>query len=512
MYRWIWTCLVAAALAAGGGGLPLLASQADETGAVRGTVTLEANGDPIRGAVIVIVGHGAFALTDAQGRFEIGDLPPGSYEALAQREYLMAQRQAVTVEPGGTATVNFVLALSAVQEEVTVTASASGTETALEAFNAVSTLDAFSIARESAGDFGDALDDEPGIATRSFGPGANRPIIRGFDGDRVLILEDGVRTGDLSSESGDHGVAVDPSSAERIEIVRGPATLLYGSNAVGGLVNVITPHASYRESLFEGTRAQLSTDLASANGQAGGSVGLQHARNGAYYWAGGSTRRTEDYSTPVGVVENSATETANARAGAGWSRGRFFASAGVTLNDGRYGVPFAGEFHGHHDVEHDGHEDEHGGQEDEHGETAIKLDWQRQAFRFDVGASGLDNRFVEGVQLSLNAIDWNHNELEIEGGAERVGTRYDNRTYILRADVDQRQTARLSGRFGAWTQVRDFEAAGVEALAPRTDLTSFAAFAYEELNFGRFRVQFGGRLDRGQLPDGGSPRPRSRRS
>ena len=166
----------------------------------------------------------------------------------------------------------------------------------------------------------------------------------------------------------------------------------------------------------------------------------------------------------------------------------------MTLNDGRYGVPFAGEFHGHHEVHSDGHGDDHG--DDEGGAAAIALDWQRRALRFDIGLQGLANRVVEGVQLSLNAIDWGHDELEIEGGNENVGTRYDNRVYILRADVDQRQTAHLSGRFGAWTQIRDFEAAGVEALAPRTDLSSFAAFAYEELSLGRFRVQFGGRVDR----------------
>jgi len=104
--------------------------------------------------------------------------------------------------------------------------------------------------------------------------------------------------------------------------VRGPATLLYGSNAVGGLVNVITPQESTRESPFEGTRAQLSADLGSANAQAGANVGLQHARNGVHYWAGGSTRRTEDYATPLGTVENSATDSTNARAGVGWSGDR----------------------------------------------------------------------------------------------------------------------------------------------------------------------------------------------
>ena len=491
MYRGIATFFAAAVVTAVANGTPLLAQ---ETGAVRGTVTLEGHGGLVRGAVILVVGSGAVALTDEEGRFEIDGVPAGEYEIVAQREHLTAGRQTVLVEPRGTAVADFALSLSPVQEEVTVTASAGGAETALEAFNAVSTVDAFDVARASTGDLSAALEHEPGIAVRSFGPGANRPMIRGFDGDRVLIMEDGVRTGDLSGESGDHGVAVDAAGAERIEIVRGPATLLYGSNAVGGLINVITPHASYRESLFDGTRAQLSTELGSANGQAGANVGLQHARNGMHYWAGGGTRRTEDYATPAGIVENSATRSSNARAGVGWSGDRLFWSAGVTMNDGRYGVPFAGEFHGHHEEEAGPGGDVH--LEDHHGETAIALDWQRRALRVDAGFQDLSNGFVEGLELSLNVIDWGHNELEIEGGGERVGTRYDNRTYIVRADLDQRQTDRLSGRFGAWARVRDFEAAGVEALAPRTDLGSFAAFAYEELNLGRFRVQFGGRVDR----------------
>ena len=465
---------------------------AQGTGRVHGTVTLQ-EFDSVEGAVVLVVGTGRFALSDEQGAFVIDGVPAGSYEVLAQREHMTAARQTVDVDPGGESAVDFVLGLSPVRENVTVTASAGGTETTFEAFNAVTTVDAFDIARESAAGLEDVLRNEPGVSIRGFGPGASRPIIRGFDGDRVLILEDGVRTGDLSSESGDHGVAVDPDSAERIEIVRGPATLLYGPNAVGGVVNVITPHESYRGSLLDGTRAQFSADVGSANAQAGSNFGLQHARGGVRYWAGGGTRRTDDYATPEGTVENSATESSSVRAGVGWSGDRLFASAGVTANGGRYGVPFAGEFHGHHEGESGGHGDEHG---DEHGETAIALDWQRRAGRFDVGVQDLGNSFIEGARVSLNVVDWHHDELESEGGAQRVGTRYNNRTYIVRADVDQRQTARLAGRFGVWTQVRDFEAAGVEALAPRTDLSSFAAFAYEELSLGRFRLQFGGRVDR----------------
>ena len=481
MYRLIATCLVAAVATAALADATVLAQ---ETGAVRGTVTLEENGEPVHGAVILVVGSGAFALTDEQGMFEIANVSAGSYEVLAQREHLTAGRQTVTIDPGATALADFVLGLSPVHEDVTVTASVSGTETTFEAFNAISTLDSFDIARDSAGSLGDALRNEPGIASRSFGPGASRPVIRGFDGDRVLILEDGLRTGDLSSQSGDHGVTIDPNGAERIEIVRGPATLLYGSNAVGGLVNVITPHESYRESLFDGTRAQFGTNVGSANAEAGTTASLQYSQNNVLVWGGGSMRRTDDYATPEGAVENSASELTNARAGLGWFGDRFFASSGFTLEDGRYGVPFADQFHAAHGV-----------QGTDAGETEIDIASRRRVGRFDMGLRNLANTVIEGVRVALNVIDWRHDELEIEDGTERIGTRFTNRTYIMRADVDQRQTDRLSGRFGAWAQLRDFEAVGVEALAPRTDQTSFAAFAYEEVDLRRTRLQFGGRVE-----------------
>ena len=315
---------------------------AQESGAVSGTVTLTDTGGPVHGAVILVVGSGSFALTDEQGMYAVENVSPGDYEVLAQREHLTAGRQVVSIAPGGEATLDFALELSPIHEDVTVTASVAGAETTFEAFNAITTLDSFDIVGVAEGSLGDALRAEPGIASRSFGPGSSRPVIRGFDGDRVLILEDGVRTGDLSSQSGDHGVTIDPNTAERIEIVRGPATLLYGSSAVGGLVNVVTPHESYRDSLFAGTRAQFNADGGSANNQVGTNGSVQHAEGNVLFWAGASMRRTDDYQTPEGTVENSATELTNGRAGVGYFGGRFFASGGIPMEDGRYGVPFAG--------------------------------------------------------------------------------------------------------------------------------------------------------------------------
>ena len=460
------------------------ASAVEDTGAVQGTVTLGATGEAVHGAVIVIVGPELVVLTDETGLFVIENIPVGTYEILAQREHFSADRETVTVEPGRTATVNFTIQLSPVHEEVTVTATTGGRASTFEAFNATTIIDSFDMVTNPAGTLAEALEDQPGIAKRSFGAGSGRPIIRGFDGDRVLILEDGIRTGDLSSQSGDHGVNTDPNGLDRIEVVRGPATLLYGSNSLGGVVNAITPNESFKDSLVVGTRGQVSVDGGSANKQAGTFASVQHAKDGLMVWAGGGTRRTGDYVTPDGTVENSETTLATGRAGIGYSGDRMFASGGFTVESGRYGIPFADEFHFH--GEEGGHEDE----------NFIDIDSMRRVGRFDIGMRNLNNRAIDSFQVVFTAIDWQHRELEVNEDSEIVGTVFDNLTYVVRADVNQRQAGPMSGRFGVWTQFRDYTATGEETLAPATRQVSWAAFAYEEVNLGRYHLQFGGRLDR----------------
>ena len=471
------------------GGLMTTSSWAQDAGTIRGTVTLPEGGAPVHGAMVLVVGPGLVELTDERGEFTIASVPPGDYELLAQREHLTAGRQMITVVAGSQVVVDFVLSLSPIHEEVTVTATTGGRATTFEAFNATTTLDSFDLVANPVGTLGEALETQPGIAKRGFGPGSSRPIIRGFDGDRVLMMEDGIRTGDLSSQSGDHGVSTDPNGLDRIEMVRGPATLLYGSNAIGGVVNSITPNQSFRDSLTSGTRGQLSIDAGSANAQAGTFANVQHAQGPLMFWGGGGTRRTDDYDTPEGTVENSHTRLSTGRAGLGFSGDRLFVSGGFTIEDGRYGVPFVGDLHGHED---EGHEEEEGEEED----VFIDLDTQRRVGRFDIGMNNLDTQVLDSFQVVFNIIDWNHDELEVEEGLETIGTAFDNRTYVLRADFDQRQTDRLSGRFGVWSQFRDYVATGEEALAPPTEQTAVAAFAYEELSFDRYTVQVGGRVER----------------
>ena len=473
--------------------------QAQETGTVRGTVTLVENGGLVDGAVILILGTGAFTFTE-NGRFEFTNVPAGSYLVTAERERLAAASRTVTVAAGETVTADFELSLSPVREEVTVTASAAtvGAAATLRAFNTVTTVDSFDIATDAPSSIGEALEDEPGIANRSFGPGASRPVIRGFSGDRVLIIEDGIPTGDLSATSDHHGMTVDPNSAERIEIVRGPATLLYGSSVVGGLINIITPHAAYRnlltppesygQSLTDGTRAQLGADTGSANRQAGTYTNLQHSQGDMLYWASGAKRRTGDYETPEGVVSNSAAELTNARTGLGYFGDRAFASLSLTFEDSRFGLPFEDLFHAHG---HDHGQEEAGGEED----RGTDLTSRRRVGRFDLGLRNLNNDFLQGVRTGFHVIDVADEHVHAITGGENIDSQVRNRNYIKRTLFYQRQLGRFTGRFGTELKYRDFQATGAETLAPRTDQRTFSVFGYEEVSLGRFRVQLAGRAE-----------------
>jgi iron complex outermembrane receptor protein len=476
---------------------PLAAQTAG--GTISGRITLEASGDPVHGATVIVVGARRQATTGEDGRFEIRNVPPGTYDVLAQREHFSAARQSVTIAPSQALTVDFRLALAGVHEEVTVTASATGAATTFESFNSITSLDIVELTRNRGVTIADALANQPGIAIRSFGAGNTRPIVRGFDGDRVLIMQDGIRTGDLSSQSGDHGVSIDPASLERLEVVRGPATLLFGSNAIGGVVNAITPQDAFRASPFTGTLGTVSVDAGSANAQGGANASVQHGTGRWLVWAGGGGRRSGDYDTPAGTVENSGARLTNGRFGATWLGGRAFFGAGIQIERSRFGIPFAGAFH-HHDEEAAGAEEP----AEEHSlDVDIKAD--RRDFRTDAGWRGLGRGIADLVKVTFAYTDYGHDEIEIEEGLETLGTQFSNDTTSIRVELEQARRGRLSGRFGLEWFGRDYRATGEEALAPPTTQSALSAFVYEEIDFGRHRLQFGGRLERNAYDAGDRP-------
>ncbi len=463
--------------------------QAQSTGSLEGTVRLEANGDPLHNATVMIVELGRVAETDSDGRYFFEGVPAGAYSIISYTAALTSDTRLVEIAAGQSRSVDFSLRLSPLQHEITVTAKGRQ-ETAFEAVQSVISVNPYQIAQRQATSIGEVLEGEIGVAKRSFGPGSTRPIIRGFDGDRVLVMQDGIRTGSLASQSGDHGEPIDPSNQERLEVLKGPATLLYGSNAVGGVVNAITGHHEIHAQPHQGTRGRISSVAGSANEHFGGSFNVEHGIENWLFWIGGGGQRTDDYSTPEGDVENSASRISNANGGFGWFGEKGFASIDYRFNDGRYGIPFAEEFHGHEEGE-----EEEGEEEEEEELENVDIAFRRHNVRFSSGIRNLGTA-IDSFNFTLNYSDWNHDELELlEGGEQEVGTTFDNQQFIYRGVFEQSQRGMLSGSFGFWGLHRDYDVAGEEALSPPVDQNSFALFALQELSFEGVKLQFGGRLE-----------------
>jgi iron complex outermembrane receptor protein len=444
------------------------------SGALRGTVTLADSGSPLHNVSVSIVQLKRTVETNESGVFEFSELPPGRYEVLVHMDGFPDLVRTVEVSAGSTATLDFQLNLAGIREEITVTASGRE-QSAFDAFQSVTSLDSVKLVEKSHTSLGEVLEHEAGVAKRSFGPGSARPVIRGFDGDRVLILEDGIRTGTLSSQSGEHGETTNVLNLERVEIVKGPATLLYGSNAIGGVVNTITGHHQVHDHPHSGLRGSLTALGGTANAQGGTSGGIEYGTGNWLFWADGGGQRTGDYNTPLGQVRNSKTRMANGSGGLGWFGEKGFFSFGYGHDNARYGVPFAAEFEARHG--------------EEKGEM-IDLALRRHNLRFNTGFRNT-RAGIEAFRLSLNYTDYSHKELE----GETVGTRFDNQQLVYRGLFDQRRIGPLSGSFGFWGLHRNYETVGVEALTPPVTQNAFALFTLQELDFKRLALQFGGRLE-----------------
>lgn len=419
--------------------------------------------------------------TGEDGLFEFQGVPPGTYSVLAHMHALTDEKKQVTVESGGTVEVTFRLRLAAVREAVTVTATGRDVS-AVDAFQSVISLEGYQLTgKSSTTSLGDLLDGEMGVAKRSGGPGSTRPVVRGFDGDRVLVLQDGIRTGTLSSQSGDHGEPVDATVVDRVEVVKGPSTLLYGSNAIGGVVNVLTGHHVLHEHPHEGVRATVNATGGTANGQGGGGGSFEYGRQNWLFYGGGGGMRTGDYTTPAGKVLNSYTDMKHTNGGVGRYGEKLSFNANFGWQEGEYGVPY----------DEAEHAEEHGEEHHEHGPVALR--WRRGNLRTNFTVKNL-NGFLDNFAFAANYSDWNHKEVDLE--ENKIGTEFFNKQFIYRGTFTQRKRSHLTGSFGFWGLHRDYKAVGEEALAPPTKQNSFALFGLEELSYERVRFQFGGRFER----------------
>lgn len=369
-------------------------------------------------------------------------------------------------------------------EEIVVTAPMHRGEA--ETAHPVNVLGGEELRRRIAATLGETLQQEVGVSYASFGPGVGHPVIRGQGAPRVLVLQNSLPVGDAASASADHADAVEAVLAERIEVLRGPATLLYGSGAIAGVVNVIDRRVPSRvpdepEGALEYRRGS------NANGHT--LAGRLEAGEGSLaLHFDGFGRDSEELRIPrAGHDADGGTHLANsdaqawgASAGLSWVFGRGYVGMATNRLDSDYGIPPGAHRHGHAEGDHEEHE---------HGGVRIDLVQTRHELRSEVTDP------LPGMELLRMHLAWSDYEHgEIENGV--LGTRFGNRARDGRIEVVHRLSEYLHGAAGVQFGRRDFVAVGEEAFVPAVDSRSRGVFLVEDLHLGDVVWEFGLRLNR----------------
>ena len=441
---------------------------ADTLGHVAGTVRSADSRTPLAGAMVVVESTGGTATTHGDGSFRIAVPDAESYRVRIDR--LGYAAVAVDVRPGEMATVDLEVAAIPLPD-VVVTAVLNPTS-ANETLRPSAVFAEEKLQRQLAATLAQTVESVPGVAVTSMGPGTSQPVIRGLGGDRILMLEDGQRVGDVVNSGADHATALTPSSARRIDVIRGPSAILYGSNALGGVINVVRdeiPRAvPSRATGFTSLQAQTATRAVGGSSQM--TVGIsEHVplRVEASRHQGGDLR------TPIGTLAGTQTDTWGVAAGTSWVDDWGYAGGAFRFYTNEYGIP--GGFLGGHT-------------------TPVRTEQERAAGRFRSVIR--PRRGFEAIELDAGYTWYRHNEWE---PPDILGTLFERQ--IASGEARGRHAGWgpfASGAVGARVSWEHFGFGGA-LYSPNTRRRTQAAYVLEEIHLDPVLIEAGLRYDRVEL-------------
>ena len=449
--------------------------------AVLGTV-VDSAGAPLANAHVIVAEVARSTTTNAQGEFVLRGLPAGEYHlSVTLIGYAPGHRVVRVLADGEDVRVRIAMIPTPLRlSSVIVSASPTGTETDRLTQAAVE-LSGRALSRSLGSTIASTLVQEPGVSQRFNGPAATMPVIRGLTGDRILVLQDGDRSGDLASSAGDHTVSVDPLAAQRVEVVRGPASLLYGNNALGGVVNVVsndipTSVPTHLEGRI-GSQSETVTPGGAVSAGITTALGTRGALSARAGWRDMGSLRTGGAASLSGTDAR----TINGSLGYGYVGERANAGLAIKAYDFNYGIPSApGD-----------------------PEAGIRIDGRRTMVSARSGIQ-LPRASLPYVRIETTAQDYSHDEVESDGA---IGTNFQLRTQTLNG---QATTAfgRFKGAVGVQGLFKQYAAIGEEALTPAANSSGIGAFVFQELPLhlkadgrddadheGEAQLQFGARWD-----------------
>lgn len=464
------------------------------------------DGKPIVKANVSIHGLGLQTNTDSSGRFVFSGVNVDNAEVHINASGYAHLHKDINVSDVGISNLSFILKRSPI--EVIDVVSTPLHISSMESSIPVSVLGTEALRRQQNATLGDTLEKLAGVHTNFHAKVASTPVIRGLSGPRVLITQNGLDVSDVSRVGPDHAVASEASTATQIEVLRGPATLFYGSGAIGGVVNVVDSRVPTSNEI----RGEWLLETSSVDDQQLASFNVTTGVNNLAFYADGFYRESEDYEVPMMAevegdehaheeehsgdffVENSAEESYGFTLGGSYLFDNGFVGLSIEKFNREYGIP--GHSHGEeaedeHDHSDDAHSevDDHSDEEVHSEEVFADLEQTRVQL---LGEFDLKHSILSELNFRAGYTDYEH--AEIENAA--VGTVFTNETYELRVDTLHQPFYDWRGGLSIHYKHTDTEAQGSEAFTPPSSTEMFAVALMEERHFGDVLVQLGARVER----------------
>ncbi|MEP1382473.1 MAG: TonB-dependent receptor [Paraglaciecola sp.] len=375
----------------------------------------------------------------------------------------------------------------------------------LQSTTPVTILSGDELEKNQAATLGETLKSVPGVNSTYFGPVSSSPIIRGLDGPRVKVVQNGMDSSDASRVGPDHVTTNEASTATQIEVLRGPSTLLFGSGAIGGVVNVVDNRLP--KTRQDETSGRVSALYDSVSNERTASTDINGGSGNFAWHIDAFKRKTDDYDVPefaledgdiVDTIDNSDIDSEGYTFGAGWIGDDVTVSLAYGRLETDYGIPgHSHDDHEHEDEEDEDHDDDDHDEDEDHDEEEHEEEeevfarMKQDRFQSVVDWKNLSGFFNE-LHWHNTYTDYQHSEIE-EG---EVGTTFKNDTFESRLWAKHKVTSGWEGVVGLHYTDSEFSAEGEEAFTPSTDSTHTALFILEEKTVGDFLWQLGGRVER----------------
>jgi len=439
----------------------------EPSGRISGIIVDAESGEPVSFAYLHIDGINRTSITDRDGRFEIRNIPAGTYSLFIHRVGYISQNQIIQIESNKEKELRFEMRATVLSgQALEVVAGAEGTLGAnLE--HASLTIIGDQLRQNLDVTLAGTLNNHAGFSERSMGAAPGRPVMRGLGNERVLILEDGGGSGDVSWTSGDHSVTVDPSAANEIEIARGPAALEFGSGAIGGIINVVRNQIP--NSVPTRSSGTVSLQGSTVNTGMMGTGSISVPMNDLVLNLDLSGRLGQDYNTPLGKLSNSYLRTANNGFGLGYIQPWGYAGLSGSVYYSEYGIP-----------------------PDPEGGHPAGVDIEMYKYQTEGRAEILlRNSLFKLIEARTSFTRYHHVELEASG---RVGTQYDMDTVNGSLKFRNKGWGFFdNGVIGLWGEYVDYSVFG--SRTPNSNSASAALFIIQEADIGSLHLETGLRLN-----------------